>query len=110
MSETHAVNRTSPKGQPFIGTCMKCGKTGLTLADSMREECENPSRMTDDESLVAAIEGADGPLYELECHATTARKLLDNPEWVPSRLLWHRLTAHLETAVRLAALTPKETP
>lgn len=38
-------------------------------------------------------------LEELEMHAHTARKLLDNNEWVPSRLLWHRLTGHLEAAL-----------
>lgn len=53
---SHSVERTSPKGQPFVGTCMKCGQTGLTMARAMSEECENPSQMTDDEALVAAIQ------------------------------------------------------
>jgi hypothetical protein len=33
---------------------MKCGKAGLTLKD-MERECDNPSRMTQDEALIAAI-------------------------------------------------------
>lgn len=44
--------------------------------------------------------------YELEMHAHTARKLLDNPEWVPSRLLWHRLVSHLESALSRRSLHP----
>lgn len=30
---THSLRRTNPKGeQPFIGECVYCGKTGLTMA------------------------------------------------------------------------------
>ena len=38
-----AIERTSPKGkgQPFIGYCRVCGKTGLTFAD-MREDGREP--------------------------------------------------------------------
>lgn len=52
----HAVERTSPKGpgQKFIGTCWQCGKTGLTDADVF-EPCENVSRLTEEESLLMAI-------------------------------------------------------
>jgi hypothetical protein len=50
-------------------------------------------------------------LYELEMHAHTARKLLDNNDWQPSRLLWERLTGHLESAVRqLSTPTPPSIP
>ena len=56
MADRHAINRTSPKGGKFIGTCMKCGKTGLTLADAMTEECENVARMSDDDALLNALE------------------------------------------------------
>jgi hypothetical protein len=43
-------------GGKFIGTCMKCGKKGLTFAD-MDEECENVAGISEDEALVMAIEG-----------------------------------------------------
>jgi len=53
----HAIERTSPKGpgQEFIGTCWQCGKTGLTWADAA-EECENPAGLTEDESLLMALD------------------------------------------------------
>jgi|RhiMethySRZTD1v2_1073278.scaffolds.fasta_scaffold118793_2 hypothetical protein len=56
----HAIERTSPKGpgQKFIGTCMRCGRTGLTSAN-MNEECENITGMTDDEALLKAIDGPE---------------------------------------------------
>lgn len=55
---THAIERTSPKGpgQKFIGTCMKCGRAGLTFAD-MQEPCENIAGISQDEALVMAVEG-----------------------------------------------------
>jgi hypothetical protein len=58
MADSHAIERTSPKGpgQKFIGTCMKCGRTGLTFAD-MGEPCENIAGMTADEALLLAIDG-----------------------------------------------------
>lgn len=55
MSEQHSINRTSPKGEAFVGTCMKCGKAGLTLKD-MQGECDNPSRMTQGEALLSALD------------------------------------------------------
>ena len=54
----HALERTSPMGEPFIGTCIKCGRKGLTMRQGF-EECDNPSGMTDDEALLRAIEGPD---------------------------------------------------
>jgi len=50
----HALTRTSPMGGPFIGTCMKCGTPGLTIAD-MGKDCPNISGMTDEEALLLAI-------------------------------------------------------
>jgi hypothetical protein len=35
---THVIERTSPKGQPFRGTCARCGATGLRIADA-GEDC-----------------------------------------------------------------------
>lgn len=54
----HSLNRTSPKGGPFIGTCMKCGTEGISLADA-HGECQNPANLTDGECLIAAFN--DGP-------------------------------------------------
>jgi hypothetical protein len=53
---THAIERTSPKGEKFIGTCFKCGRTGLTTAD-MGDPCENIAGISEDEALIMAIEG-----------------------------------------------------
>ena len=52
----HAVNRTSPKGTPFLGTCFKCGKRGLTIAAAMSEECENVRGLSQEEALLEAID------------------------------------------------------
>ena len=54
--ETHAIYRTSPKGpgQKFIGTCKKCGRTGLKISD-MNDPCENLLGTTQDEDLIDAI-------------------------------------------------------
>lgn len=55
-SRQHSLQRTSPKGGPFIGTCSLCGRPGLTL-DAMREECENPRRLSPDEAVIEAVIG-----------------------------------------------------
>lgn len=52
----HAIERTSPKGGQFIGTCRLCGKEGLTLGDYFKEECPNPKGVTEDEALLDALE------------------------------------------------------
>lgn len=54
--QSHSLNRTSPKGHSFVGTCSLCGKTGLTITD-MDTECENIRRLTSDEAVVEAILG-----------------------------------------------------
>lgn len=50
----HALERTSPKGQPFVGQCTKCGKEGLRLSD-VHGHCVNPANITDAEALELAI-------------------------------------------------------
>jgi hypothetical protein len=52
----HTIVRTSPKGEgeQFIGRCISCGKTGITLAEGMGG-CDNP--MPVEEALIAVIEG-----------------------------------------------------
>lgn len=55
----HAIERTSPKGERFIGTCWQCGRTGLTMADAF-EACENIAHLTETESLLMAVEASPG--------------------------------------------------
>jgi hypothetical protein len=55
-SRQHSLERTSPKGGPFVGTCRLCGKAGLTL-DDMRDECENQRGLSSDEALIEAVKG-----------------------------------------------------
>jgi hypothetical protein len=49
----HALKRTSPKGGPFIGACINCGKVNIALAS--REECKNWTNRTADETLLHII-------------------------------------------------------
>jgi hypothetical protein len=49
----HALRRTSPKGGPFIGICMNCGRENLLLSNG--EECPNPANFTQNETLLRAI-------------------------------------------------------
>lgn len=44
MSDTHALVRTSPKGQPFIGKCAKCGVEELPIS-AASQPCVNPAGM-----------------------------------------------------------------
>ena len=52
----HAIERTSPMGQKFLGTCMRCGRTNLPMR-AVTEECENIAGMSDDDALLNAIAG-----------------------------------------------------
>ena len=52
----HSLERTSPKGGPFIGYCTKCGMRELT-ASQLFDECVNPANLSDDDALLIAIEG-----------------------------------------------------
>lgn len=53
----HALNRTSPKGGPFFGTCSQCGLTDLPSI-AVTWACENPANLTRDEALMLAIDGS----------------------------------------------------
>lgn len=55
-SRMHSLQRTSPKGGPFVGTCSLCGRTGLKFED-LTTECENQRGLTQDEAVVEAIKG-----------------------------------------------------
>ena len=50
----HSVERTSPKGQAFIGVCRLCGTPNLSMADAQRE-CPNQRGLTASEVLMEAI-------------------------------------------------------
>jgi len=53
------VNRTSPKGQPFVGTCAACGRRGITLEQTRTDgDCENFRGMTQEDALVEAVTGS----------------------------------------------------
>lgn len=60
-TRNHSLERTSPLGGTFIGTCMTCGRTGL-LAVAATEPCDATVGMTDDEAdalLVKAVRKGD---------------------------------------------------
>ena len=51
----HAIVRTSPKGTPFVGTCTKCGLTGLTPRN-MHDECPNVRGVSEDDALMEVLD------------------------------------------------------
>jgi len=53
----HALRRTSPIGQRFVGTCFKCGKQGLSLQDAATDECPNVRGLSQEGALLEALEG-----------------------------------------------------
>ena len=56
IQPTHCIERTSPKGERFVGICVLCGEEGLRLADAMLP-CPNPTGATEEATLVSAVEG-----------------------------------------------------
>jgi hypothetical protein len=53
---SHSLERTNPKGVPFIGRCVQCGMTGLP-AKAAKERCSNPGNVSSDDAVIAAILG-----------------------------------------------------
>lgn len=51
---SHSLERTSPKGGPFIGRCTKCGMTDIPLS-RMHEDCANPANLSDTDALELAL-------------------------------------------------------
>lgn len=72
MAPHPLVNRTSPKGQPFVGTCAACGVTGLTF-ETMRSECENVRGMTQEQALIEAVIGPKDTRQQ--------PRTIPNPSW-----------------------------
>lgn len=50
----HAIRRTSPKGQDFVGTCVLCGTAGLAFVDASRE-CPNQRGISAEEALIEVL-------------------------------------------------------
>jgi len=54
----HHIERTSPKGQAFIGVCRLCGKPNLPMS-AVHDECENVRGLSADDALIETIIGED---------------------------------------------------
>ena len=54
-SRTHALIRTTPKGEPFLGTCLLCGTPALPMRAAL-EPCPNQRGLSQDEALTEAME------------------------------------------------------
>lgn len=50
----HALRRTSAKGEKFVGDCVRCGRTGMTL-DQVHTPCANTSGLSDQEAIMTAL-------------------------------------------------------
>jgi hypothetical protein len=55
---THGLERTSPKGGPFLGQCRYCGQADLPMSAAL-DRCE--SAPSQDQQVIDAIEGAASP-------------------------------------------------
>lgn len=58
----HHIERTSPKGEPFVGTCHLCGKSNLKMSAAL-DECENVRGLSEDEAMVESVVGPDQSNY-----------------------------------------------
>ena len=52
---THSLRRTSPKGHAFLGMCIQCGMTNLSMK-AIEEYCANPRGLTCEEVLKDAMQ------------------------------------------------------
>lgn len=50
---THGLERTSPKGGPFVGRCVYCGADGLPMSAAL-EAC--PTAPAQDQQVLDAIQ------------------------------------------------------
>ncbi len=37
LKPSHALKRINPKGEPFIGQCVICGRSGFAAEDALKE-------------------------------------------------------------------------
>jgi len=52
----HHIERTSPKGETFRGTCRLCGQQNLTALDA-RRECPNVRSLSPGEAVSETLNG-----------------------------------------------------
>lgn len=52
----HSLERTSPKGELFIGVCTLCGQRDLPMK-AIHEDCPNTRGLSPDEAVLEAITG-----------------------------------------------------
>ncbi len=53
---SHIIDRTSPKGEPFVGKCRLCGQEGLTSSfKDVQSPCPGPQNLSSDASLLEAL-------------------------------------------------------
>ena len=55
---THAIKRTSRKGLPFVGQCIKCGEEGLPMK-AAQQPCPADAIMSDEQALIEILETPD---------------------------------------------------
>lgn len=51
----HALRRTSPKGEQFVGTCVRCGRMGMYLHEVV-DECPNTAGLSDEAAVMLALD------------------------------------------------------
>ena len=56
IARGHLIERVNPKGEPFRGICILCGKEELTMKNA-QDVCENPRGLSKEETLQLAICG-----------------------------------------------------
>lgn len=61
---SHAITRTSPKGGPFIGRCIKCGAEGLGMGAPL-ENCPADGIVSDEQVLMEMLEA---PTFDMSIH------------------------------------------
>ena len=44
VQKTHVTYRTNKKGENYLGTCVLCGTTNLSITDT-NKPCPNPNNM-----------------------------------------------------------------
>lgn len=52
---SHALERTSPKGQDFVGKCIKCGQAGLTMSGALLP-CPKDDEVSDQDALLKLLD------------------------------------------------------
>ncbi len=53
---THSLERTSPKGERFIGRCVQCGKRDLPMSAAL-EQCQ--TNTTPEDAVLRAVQGEE---------------------------------------------------